>query len=81
MTAAPPNLDVLRHIPDPVERAVKALAYIAERKNALTEARRIRDDAIETLLHQGTDIPAIAAAVGMSIGHIKLVKRIAEARA
>lgn len=76
----PPNLDALRLVPDPAERAKAAKAYVAEREAAISAARTIRDQAIATLIAQGTALPTIAQACEVSVSHVKLVKRIAASR-
>lgn len=78
MTPAPANLDQLRHIPDPTQRAIAAKAYIAERVEALASARRIRDDAIAVLLSQGGKPADVARLCGVSASHVKFVKRLGE---
>jgi hypothetical protein len=70
----PGTLSELEAIPDPTERALAATAYIAQRQEAIEAARRIRDRAILALLDtQG--MTAVARAVGMSVEHVRNVKR------
>lgn len=77
----PPNLEALRLIPNPAQRAKAAKAYVAERQAAIDAARKIRDQAIAVLIGQGAKPDEIAAACDVSVAHVKLVKRIAAANA
>jgi hypothetical protein len=74
-TMLPPGtLPELEAIPDPTDRALAATAYIAQRQEAIETARQIRDRAILTLLQTQTQV-AVARAVGMSVEHVRNVKR------
>ena len=70
----PRNLDELRSVRDPAERALAAKAYIAQREDAITAARRIRDDAIR-VYSEAHSISETAAACGVSPATVKVVKR------
>lgn len=69
----PANLDELRAIPDPTQRAKAAQDYITAREAALAEARRVRDEAIAALL-ESSGPTAVAEAVGMSLAHVRNIK-------
>lgn len=75
----PPNLDALRAIPDPADRAIAAGVYIAEREEAIRVARQIRDEAIASLIESGGDPTDIAVRVGVSPSKVKLVRLVRDA--
>jgi len=72
--SGPRNLAELRKIRDPIERALAAKAYVAERQDAIRQANTVRDDAIRALLKAGNGVTATARACGVSVSHVKLVK-------
>ena len=76
MTAS--QLDRIAALTTPVERAQEAAAYIARGRESLTTARRLRDTAIADLLSTGQRITDIAAQTGVSVSHVKLIKRVME---
>lgn len=71
---SPANLDALRAVVDPAERAQAALAYVAARQEAIAEARRIRDAAIRELVDD-RGVTATAREVGLSVSQVKAVRR------
>jgi hypothetical protein len=72
---APRNLDELRAIPAPLERATAAGRYIAAGQSKLTEARDLRDAAIGAALDDRMGPTAVARACGVSLSHVKAIKR------
>lgn len=70
----PANLDELRKVKDPVERALAAAAYIAARKTAIEDARRIRDDAVRAV-RKTHSISQTAKACGLSEATVKAITR------
>lgn len=72
---APRNLDELRAIPGLQDRALAAKTYIEQRQQAISDAQAIRDQAITQLLANGGGVTAVANATGMSVSHVKRLKR------
>lgn len=77
--AGPRNLDELRAVRDPAQRALAAAAYIEQREQAIAEARSVRDDAIRALL--GEHGPTKTARMcGVSVSHVKLAAQSSQTR-
>lgn len=74
MTEAPGTLDQLRAIRDPAKQAQAAKAYIENGEAKLTEARRIRDEAVRALAksHSKAEVARIA---GLSLAMVKIITR------
>lgn len=70
----PRNLDELRAINDPAQRALAAAAYIVEREDAIRKAREIRDAAIKEFAEDHS-IAATARACAVSVSTVKVVLR------
>lgn len=70
----PRNLEELRAVSDPAERAIAAKAYIEAREEAISEARQIRDEAIRAYAKTHS-ISETAAACGVSPATVKVVRR------
>jgi hypothetical protein len=73
VTVTPRNLAELRAITTPEEIVAAATAYIAQRKQAITEALHIRDAAIRVLANQVGPAEA-ARRTGLSLSYIKAIK-------
>ena len=68
-----PNLQELRRMAPGIERIQAADAYIAEREQAIEEARKLRDADIRTLIELHG--PAKAARLaGRSLSTIKIIR-------
>lgn len=67
------NLDALRALPPGVERVAAADAYIAEREEAIKDARAIRNADIRALIAEH-GLAATARLTGLSLSTVKLVK-------
>lgn len=70
----PRNLDELRKVRHPAEQALAAAAYIAEREKAISEARRIRDEAVRRY-RKNHSLSETAAACGVSVATVKSITR------
>jgi len=77
MTAS--QLDQIANIGDPTGRALAVTGYLQRGRESLAAARRLRDSTITVLLDQGVKMGEIAEICGVSVSHIKLVKRIRDA--
>ena len=67
------NLDELRKVKDPAERARAARDYITAREAAITEARKIRAGAIADLL-KDHGVTEVARLCDVSVSTVKLVR-------
>lgn len=77
MPPAPRNLDELRAITRPIDQANAAGRYIATGESKLAEARALRDQAITAAL-AGMGPTAVARACGLSLSHVKAVRKAAK---
>ena len=66
---------------DPQTRARLCADYIAAGNAALASARKLRDEAIITLLASGERPSVVARGCGVSIAHVRLVQRLRKAAA
>jgi HJR/Mrr/RecB family endonuclease len=73
------DLAGLLDITDPVSRVTASVAYIETTGFHLTAARKIRDDGIAVLLAAGGKPTAVARQCGVSLSHVKLIRRVLEA--
>lgn len=71
--SAPPNINALRAMTPGPERIRAADDYIAQREEAIRDARRIRDDDIRALVAEHGPAEA-ARRSGRSLSTVKLVK-------
>jgi hypothetical protein len=69
-----PNLEAVRAVTDPGERARAVQAYLDERMAALEEARTIRHDAIRELLQGGAGVTETARRAGVSLSLVKGIR-------
>jgi hypothetical protein len=78
MTEAPRNLDQLKAIADPAERARAAKAYVQRAEKAISDALAVRNEAI--LLVLGSNgVTATANLCGVSVSTVKLVRKDSQA--
>lgn len=70
MTIGPRTIDALADVEDLAERARAAGAYIAERQQAITRARQLRDDALRELIDKH-GVTAAARMCEVSVSHAK----------
>jgi hypothetical protein len=70
------SLDALRLIVDPAERARQTALFLQRGIEALTAAREVRDAAIMVMLDRGDRARDIATESGVSLSHVKLVRRL-----
>ena len=76
MRVTPRTLDELKAVKDPTARALAAKAYLEQGEEKLSQARRVRDLAIQEVL-KDRDLTAaqVAAACGVSVSTVKALKR------
>lgn len=77
MSNPPRNLDELRAIEDPIERARAVAGYITSAENKIAEARQLRRDAIAVLLEapeRAAAPTALAREIGVSVSTVKNVR-------
>lgn len=71
----PTSLHDVLVVADPAERAIAAKNYLTLLDSLRDQAIEIRDDAIGAMLDAGAGVTATANRVGMSVSHVKGVRR------
>jgi hypothetical protein len=73
MTDAPRNLDELRAIKDPQELIQAAHAYIEAGETKLSDARKLRDEAVRVLVKKH-GLAETARRTGLSQSTVKMIR-------